>query len=178
MAHSIIPTNKELFFDEDDIIVSKTNTKGHLTYANDIFLKLAGFNEKEVIGKPHSIIRHPDMPRCIFKLLWDRIQTKKEVFAYVKNMSRNGDHYWVLAHVTPSFDSSGNITSYHSNRRVPNRNVLENIIIPMYTKLLEEEQSHKNKKDGMNKAYEMLENILQEQELGYDEFIFSHLNEA
>lgn len=168
-------TGVERTFDKNEIIVSKTNLKGHVTYANRVFLRLSGYDEKTVIGSPHSLIRHPDMPRCIFKLLWDTIQGGHELFAYVNNRSANGDNYWVLAHVTPSFDASGNINGYHSNRRVPDRKVLNDTIIPLYSDLLTEENKHSSRKDGMNAAGEMLGSILKEKGLAYDEFIFSQL---
>ncbi|MDH3236791.1 MAG: PAS domain-containing protein, partial [Alphaproteobacteria bacterium] len=119
------PTGREVFFDRDDLIVSKTNLKGHITYANDIFCDIAGYTEADVIGQPHNMIRHPDMPRCVFKLLWDTIQAGAEIFAYVVNMAKNGDHYWVLAHVTPSYDANGSIIGYHSTRRVPNPQTIQ-----------------------------------------------------
>jgi hypothetical protein len=80
------------------------------------------------------------MPRYIFKLLWDTLQNGQAIFSYVINRSKNGDHYWVLAHVTPSLDEAGNITSYHSNRRVPDRKILTETIIPLYAQLLAEEK--------------------------------------
>lgn len=83
-------TSKEVFFDRDSLIVSKTNLKGHLTYMNDVFLDVAGYREQELVGKPHNVIRHPDMPRCVFKLLWDQLQQGKEVFAYVVNLTKAG----------------------------------------------------------------------------------------
>lgn len=67
------PTGHEVFLDTDDLIVSKTNLKGHITYANNTFLEVAGYTEAEVIGQPHNLIRHSDMPRCVFKLLWDTL---------------------------------------------------------------------------------------------------------
>ncbi len=173
MAQSIIPTGVEQFFNKDEIIVSKTNLKGHLTYTNQLFMSLAGYKESELLGKPHNMIRHPDMPRCVFKLLWETIQNKKEIFAYVINMCKNGDHYWVFAHVTPSLDTSGNINGYHSNRRVPDPKILKETIIPLYKKLSEKEEKHKSRKDGMNDSLQMLTNILEEKGIGYDEFIFS-----
>ncbi|PCI57271.1 MAG: chemotaxis protein [Alphaproteobacteria bacterium] len=173
MPQSITPTGVEQFFDKDEIIVSKTDLKGRLTYTNRVFMRLAGYNEKELLGQPHNLIRHPDMPRCVFKLLWDTLQSKKEIFAYVVNMCRNGDHYWVFAHVTPSLDGEGNINGYHSNRRVPDRKVLDGTIIPLYKRLLAEEQRHKNTKEGMKSSFKMLVDILEEKGIGYDEFIFS-----
>jgi PAS domain S-box-containing protein len=91
--------------------------QGHITYANDVFLRLSKYPLREVLGAPHSLIRHPDMPRCVFKLLWDTIEAKKEIFAYVLNMARDGNHYWVFAHVTPTLDAEQKIVGYHSNRR-------------------------------------------------------------
>ncbi|TCS60668.1 PAS domain-containing protein [Varunaivibrio sulfuroxidans] len=166
-------TGVERFFDDDEIIVSKTDLKGRITYANNIFLKLADFTEKDVLGQPHSIVRNPTMPRAVFKLLWDTVQTGKELFAYVVNRSKNGDHYWVIAHVTPSFDASGNITGYHSNRRVPDRRILDDTIIPLYTSLLREEQKYDNAKDGLAASHAMLFNLLKEKGVAYDEFVFS-----
>lgn len=125
-------TGKEVFFGDNEIIVSKTDLKGYLTYANDVFLDIAGYTEAEVLGKPHSLIRHPRMPRCIFKLLWETISGGGELFAYVMNRCKNGDHYWVLAHVTPSRNEAGEIIGYHSSRRVPNRKILEGTIVPLY----------------------------------------------
>lgn len=166
-------TGRELTFPSDEIIVSKTDLKGRVTYANETFLRLAGYEEKMVIGAPHSLVRHPEMPRCVFKLLWDTILQGEEIFAYVVNRSMNGDHYWVFAHVTPSRDPAGNVVGFHSSRRVPDRRVVENTIIPLYRALINEEQKHSNAKDGMNAGLAMVTNLLNEKGLGYDEFIFS-----
>lgn len=173
MAAEAALTGRERLFDKDEIIVSKTDLKGRITYANRTFLKVADYGEKEVLGAPHSLVRHPDMPRCVFKLLWDTLSSGREIFAYVVNRSKNGDHYWVFAHVTPSFDGSGNINGYHSNRRVPDRRILDGTVIPLYKTLLQEEGKVTNRKDGMNAAYDMLLGILKEKGIGYDEFIFS-----
>jgi PAS domain S-box-containing protein len=171
MTGKLSLTGKELFFDDEDIIVSKTNLKGRLTYCNDIFLQLAGYTEQELLGQPHSIVRHPHMPRCIFKLLWETIIDGQEIFAYVVNRSKNGDHYWVYAHVTPSFDLSGSIIGYHSNRRTPDRQILEQIIVPLYKDLLNEEQNHGNRKEGMVASEGIVANLLQERGIAYDEYI-------
>jgi PAS domain S-box-containing protein len=99
MKTVIAPTQTEIFFTEDDIIVSKTDLKGRITYANQSFCQMAGYTEAEMLGQPHSIIRHPDMPRAVFKLLWDTVLEGREIFAYVKNMAKNGNFYWVFADV-------------------------------------------------------------------------------
>jgi PAS domain S-box-containing protein len=164
-------TGVERFFDDGEIIVSKTDLKGRMTYTNDIFLKIAGYTERECLQQPHSMIRHPDMPRCIFKLLWDSLQNGQEIFAYVINRTKNGDHYWVLAHVTPSWDTSGNIIGYHSNRRAPDRQIVTESIIPLYAQLLAEEQKHSNSKDGMTASFGMVGELLSQNNLEYDQFI-------
>jgi len=171
MSRDTSLTGTEQFFGEDEIIVSKTNLKGHLTYCNDVFLRLAGYTEKECLGQPHSMIRHPDMPRCIFGLLWETIQDGREIFAYVMNRCKNGDHYWVNAHVTPSRDGSGKVVGYHSSRRVPDRQILDGVIIPLYKDLLAEEQRHSNRKSGLEASSDMVAGMLKEKNLEYDEFI-------
>ncbi|MCW8915227.1 MAG: PAS domain-containing protein [Magnetovibrio sp.] len=173
MSQNVTLTGVERTFADDEIIVSKTDTTGRLTYANEIFLRLAGMTEAETIGQPHAVIRHPHMPRSVFKLLWDTISSGNELFAYVVNRAKNGDHYWVLAHVTPSFDGSGQVVGYHSNRRTADRQVLETVIQPLYKKLLDIEESHSNRKEGMNAAFNTLLQILEEKGVSYDEFIFS-----
>ena len=167
------PTGVERFFREDEVIVSKTDLKGRLTYLNRVFINISGYQEPELLGEPHSLIRNPEMPRSVFKLLWDTIGAGREIFAYVNNMSKNGDHYWVLAHVTPSFDKNGQIVGYHSNRRVPDRDVLNSTIIPLYKAVLEEENRHKNAKEGMNKGFEMLLDAVKQKGMNYDELIFA-----
>jgi len=166
-------TGRERHFAEDQVIVSKTDLKGHLTYANRVFLDIADLTLKQTIGKPHCLIRHPHMPRAIFKLLWERIQSGRELFAYVMNRSMNGDHYWVLAHVTPSYDAAGKISGYHSNRRVAKESTLKNVIVPLYAELRAIEESHANRKDGMNAAAAALNAKLKAKGMDYDRFIFS-----
>jgi PAS domain S-box-containing protein len=173
MARPIVtPTDTERTFAEDDIIVSKTDAKGIITYANKVFLDIADYEEEEVLGQPHNLIRHPDMPRCIFKLLWDTLQAGSEIFAYVKNMTKHGDFYWVFAHVTPSFDASGTITGYHSNRRVPRREALA-VIEPVYKDLLATEAAASGPREGLQAAYDKFSALLTEKKMAYDEFIFS-----
>lgn len=116
-----------LIVDSSTLITSKTDLKGVITYCNRDFLTYSGYMEKDLIGKPHSIIRHADMPRCVFKLLWEYIQDGKEIFAFVKNQAKSGDFYWVFTNVTPSFDEKGNIIGYYSVRRVPNLAIIPTI---------------------------------------------------
>jgi len=171
MAERTASTEK--FFPDHEIIVSKTDPRGKIVYANKLFLDIAGYEESECLDQPHSLIRHPDMPRSVFGLLWDTIGAGQEIFAYVKNRTKAGDYYWVYAHVTPSFGPDGALDGYHSSRRVPNRKVLNDVIIPLYGKLLKEENRHGNRKDGVKAGTAMLQKILEEKGTSYDQFIHS-----
>jgi PAS domain S-box-containing protein len=172
LARTVQPTMNERFFEKNDIIVSKTDLKGQLTYVNRVFMAISDYEESELLGQPHSMIRHPDMPRAVFKLLWERLQDGKEIFAYVKNMTKTGDFYWVLAHATPSITPSGETLGYHSSRRVPDRRIVDAIIIPLYRSLKEVEEHEPDRRAGLVKSSARLNAILKEKGISYDEFIF------
>jgi PAS domain S-box-containing protein len=171
MSNTNTTTGIEQFFDQSEIIVSKTDTKGRITYANRVFLNIAGYTEKEILGQAHNIIRHPDMPRCVFRFLWERIAEKHEVFAYVINRCKNGDHYWVFAHVTPTLDQAGRIVGYHSSRRVPSQSALQTIK-PLYAELRAIEAHHRMPRDQWQASYPALLEKLESMNLTYDELIF------
>ncbi len=161
------PTNHELTFEDNDFIVSKTDLKGKIVYGNELFITMSGYAESELLGAPHSLLRHPDMPKCVFALLWERIQAGKEIFAYVKNLSKNGSYYWVYAQVTPSFDKNNTIIGYHSVRRKPTSKALQ-AIIPLYRELLQAESS-----GGADAGKKLLNKRLNDAKKGYDEYIFT-----
>lgn len=169
---TVCPTGRQRTFGEDEIIVSKTDLKGRITYANEVFLRLASYREEDLLGQPHNIIRHPDMPACVFKLLWDTISAGREIFAYVLNLASNGDEYWVHAHITPSYDAAGTLVGYHSNRRTPDAAALEKIK-PIYAVLLAEERKHENKKEGLAAGQWKLNALLAESGKSYDELVWS-----
>ena len=158
---------RELHFSENEIIVSKTDTKGRITYGNELFLKLAGYAEKEIINAPHSIIRHPDMPKIAFKLLWDTLRTNKEIHAYVVNKAQNGDYYWVFANVTPSYDNHGKVIGYYSVRRKPSPEALH-VIKPLYTQLIQAERS-----GGVEASEKIMKELLATEGEPYEKFILS-----
>jgi PAS domain S-box-containing protein len=166
------PTGREQTFREDEIIVSKTDLRGVITYANDVFQRVSGYSEAELIGQPHNLIRHPDMPASVFKLLWETIQQRQEIFAYVVNLARDGSHYWVLAHVTPSFDPSGRHVGFHSNRRSPFRDALPRIQ-SLYDQLNAAERAQSNPRDAVRAGTELLTRTLQQAGVNYGQFIFS-----
>jgi PAS domain S-box-containing protein len=119
MKSPVTPNSIERNLGDADFILTKTDAKGRITYANRIFIALASYSEAELLGSQHNIIRHPDMPRSVFKLLWEHISAGQEFIGYVKNMAKDGSFYWVLATVTPDRDTERNITGYTSVRRKP-----------------------------------------------------------
>jgi PAS domain S-box-containing protein len=169
---SIQPTGRERTFGEDEIIVSKTDLTGKITYANHVFIRVSGYSEEELIGAPHSLIRHPEMPRAVFKLLWDTLGAGHEVFAYVNNMARSGDNYWVLAHVTPSFGLDGKIVGFHSSRRVPERAKVDKVL-PLYAALVAEEARYPDRRTGLDASYALLTDTLARAGVSYDEWVWS-----
>ena len=169
---NVHPSGKEIYFPDNEFIVSKTDLKGKISYTNLLFEKMSGYSHDELFGQPHNLIRHPDMPHCIFKLFWDTLQQQKEIFAYVVNIHRNGDHYWVLAHVVPTFDNMGNHMGYHSSRRVPSRQVVHKMQA-YYRELSAIENNHSNVKEGTQAALNSFTELLKEEKLSYGEYIFS-----
>lgn len=169
---SVTPVDQEITFGKEEIIVSKTDLKGKVTYANDVFCRVAEMTTRDVIGQSHNIIRHPDMPRSVFQLLWDTIQAGSEIFAYVKNMSKTGKYYWVIAHVTPTFDERGQICGYHSNRRKPDKDEVDSIS-GIYRQLLAEERKHSSPKKAVAAGCALLQNMMEQQGKSYSEFVWS-----
>lgn len=158
---------RELTFEDNAFIVSKTDLNGKIKYGNKLFITMSGYTEEEFLGAPHNILRHSDMPKVVFTLLWQQVRSGKEIFAYVKNRTKNGDYYWVFAHVTPSFDTNGTIIGFHSVRRKPSILALR-VIEPLYRSLVELE-----KRSGVSASLDALTKILNEKGVSYDEFILS-----
>ena len=173
MTKSIAPTNEEMLMKADDFIVSKTDGKGKITYCNEIFIEFSGYKESELINQPHNIIRHPDMPRSVYRMMWETIQKQQEFFGLVKNLSQTGAFYWTFANVTPSFNQQGQCVGFYSVRRQPNRKAVE-IIAPIYKSMIEEESKHSSSKAAMDASQLILDNAVAEYGITYNEFIYSH----
>lgn len=155
----------ELQMKSGEFIVSKTDLKGLITYCNETFIDMSGYSEEELLHSPHNILRHQDMPKLVFKLLWERIREREGIYAYVKNKTKNGDYYWVFAYVTPSFDPSGNRIGYYSVRRAPTDKSIK-AIVPLYQQLLNAERS-----GGISASEKLLASLLQQQGMTYDQFV-------
>ena len=165
------PTKTERVMREDDFLVSKTDLKGRITYGNRIFIEYSGYSEAELLGAQHNIVRHPDMPRGVFKFLWDTLQGGNECFAYVKNMSKDGGFYWVFANVTPSVNAQGLVEGYFSVRRKPRASAIA-AASGLYRDMLAEER-RAGPKDACNASLALLTNALTQQGISYESFILS-----
>lgn len=139
MKPQIVPTQREIVLGDADVIVSKTDLQGRITYANRQFMRIANYSEKQLLNVQHNIIRHPHMPRGAFKLMWDTLKTEREFFAYVKNMTADGDYYWVFANITPDRDAQGKVVGYFSFRRKPRREAIA-AVEPIYREMLDVER--------------------------------------
>ena len=163
---------QEIILKDDDFIVSKTDPKGKITYCNRIFMEIAGYDEKELLGQPHNIIRHADMPRSVFRMLWKTLQSGGEFFGLIKNQCKGGGFYWTFANVTPSLDQNGELLGYYSVRRKPNRSSIDTIT-PLYQQMLQQENQISNAKQAMDASEKILMDAVQSAGQHYDEFIIT-----
>ena len=168
---SIIPTDREKVMRENDFIVSKTDLKGHITYGNRIFQEFAGYQEKDLLGVQHNIVRHPDMPRAAFALAWSLIQAEQEFFGFVKNLASDGSFYWVFTHITPSYNRHGEVIGYLSVRRKPNTAVLP-VVAGIYQQMVALEKQH-GPKEGIGVSTQFLLDFLAEKKVSYEELVLS-----
>jgi len=132
-------TQREIELKEDDFLVSRTDTKGRITYANPAFIDISGFEHAELIGAPHNLIRHPDMPPAAFENLWQTVKAGETWRGLVKNRCKNGDHYWVNASVTPIVED-GQVVGYTSVRVQASRKAIA-----------QAEQAYTEIREGRNK---------------------------
>ena len=165
-------TGREVRFGEEELIVSKTDAQGRITYCNDVFIRISGYAERELLGAPHSLIRHRDMPRAVFKLMWDTIASGEECFAYVVNRAKSGDHYWVLAHVTPTLDASGCVVGYHSNRRAPSRDAID-AARDVYAQVLAAEEAQPSARLALEAGEAALRAAIGRTGLSYPSLVFA-----
>lgn len=170
----ITPTSKEYQLKPDALIVTKTDIKGRITYANEYFLGISVLEEKESLAQPHNIIRHPDMPKAVFRLLWDTLKNGEEFFGIIKNMSTDGSFYWVFANITPSYDENNQVIGYFSVRRFANK-TLVNIMSDLYKQMLQVENSHRDDKRAIEASTQILTDFIDEQGVSYNEYLISFI---
>jgi len=162
-----LPINKEIKMSSREFIVSKTDAKGNIIYVNDTFCDVTGYEETDVIGKAHNILRHPDMPAVIFFLMWRKIQSGQNITALIKNLARSGEYYWVSTDF--EIQNENNATNYIAFRRaVPKKTV--KIIEPLYERLLKIEKVH-----GLKASLVYLQGYLDERHVTFEEYMNSIL---
>ncbi len=160
------PINKQIKLNKYKYIMSRTDTRGFIQYANDYFTEISGYSSSELIGANHNIIRHPDMPKVIFKLMWERLKNGQQIHAVVKNLSKSGEYYWV----TTKFDIKrhpfdNKIVGYLAYRQAASAKTVK-IISEFYDKLLSIEEVN-----GMEASEKYLRGYLEEKGVTYDTFI-------
>lgn len=165
----IVPKNEEIELDPKKYIISETDEKGKITFCNDYFVEISGYSKDELIGQSHNIIRHPDMPKIVFKLLWETIGKGGNINAVVKNLAKDGRYYWIFTEFETKKDAeSGKIIGYSASRKTISKHVVE-IIADLYRVLLKIEQEQ-----SMEKSEDYLNNFLKEKG---DDVTFSNIME-
>ena len=167
----VIPTQVETQLQENDLIVSRTDVKGRIIYCNSAFMVYAGYNEEEILGQPHNLVRHPDMPKAIFRMMWNTLKEKKEFFGFIKNLRKDGGYYWTFANVTPDINAAGEHLGYFSVRRYPVPEAVQ-FFAEVYQNMVASESSVSSANKGMDDATQILMNALAGRG-SYNEYICS-----
>ncbi len=165
MVYRPIARDEEIKFSKKKFIVSKTDLKGIITFVNKNFCDISGYSEEELIGTPHNILRHPDMPKAVFYLVWKTLLSGRAISGVIKNLAKDGRYYWVIADLKPNFDEKGNIISLTAFRRAAPDYVIETVE-ELYETMLKIEKIH-----GMKQSIDYLEGFLEEHRTTYDTFI-------
>ena len=161
-----VPKNREIKLNPYKTILSKTDNKGIIEYANDYFMEISGYKEWELMGQPHNILRHPDMPKLIFKLLWHRLNKAQPIYAIVKNLAKDGSYYWVIADFKTKIDSNGTIKHYARRKAIPEETKQK--VSELYQKILEIE-----KVAGLEATEAYFKGLIEEAGLNYDQYILN-----
>jgi aerotaxis receptor len=131
------PVDEEVFFDGKTLI-SETDTKGIITFVNRKFVEMSGYTKEEALGQPHSLLRHPDMPKAAFAEMWKIVQSGKMWEGYVKNLRKDGRFYWVIVNIIPKYDENHIIVGYTASRKIPNRDMINKVSL-QYKEMIEKE---------------------------------------
>jgi PAS domain S-box-containing protein len=166
MTKRPIPIDKEVAWDKTQTIMSKTDLYGTIEYANEVFVDVCGYEDYELMAKPHNIVRHPDMPKVVFKVLWENIQKGNQFHGIVKNLAKSGRYYWVITNFEYSRDENGDIVNYIARRKAVPQDVITKHIEPLYKKLLQIEEA-----SGVGASEKYLIGFLEEQGLSYVDLI-------
>ena len=134
--------DEEVSFEDEKLdarcLITRTDLRGIITYSSLSYRKMTKYSKEDLLGKPHSIVRHPDMPKAAFKSMWNTINNDIAWEGYVKNLRKDGKYYWVIVRIEPIFDEDGNKIGYVGIRREPSREAIK-MIIKKYRYMLENE---------------------------------------
>ena len=166
------PIDREVQWDKTKTLISETDVKGTITNVNDVFCAVAHYSASELIGQPHNLIRHPDMPKLIFKLLWDNLKVGNNFVGVIKNLAKTGEYYWVVTDFEMRRDAMGNITHYIGRRKSVPEAAINNYLAPFYESLLKME-----KIGGVVLSSRFFKNYLTKQGKDYIDFVISIMSE-
>jgi PAS domain S-box-containing protein len=151
-----MPIDEEIELEPKRYLVSSTDAKGIITDVNDYFVEVSGYSKEELIGKAHNIIRHPDMPKVVFKLMWERLKNGKDILALVKNLAKDGRYYWIFTTFEPIKNANNEVVGYKAHRKSVSKHTIETVA-DIYKKVLEVE-----KKDGLEASEKFLNDYLKQ----------------
>lgn len=167
------PIDREVQWDKTKVLISETDAVGTITKVNDVFCEVSHYTAEELIGQPHNLIRHPDMPKLIFKLLWDNLKAGHNFVGVIKNLAKTGEYYWVVTDFEMRRDASGNITHYIGRRRSVPEAAIKDYLAPFYDSLLKMERI-----GGVELSSRFFKNYLAKQGKDYVDFVISIMSEG
>ncbi|ATA73686.1 MULTISPECIES: PAS domain-containing protein [Capnocytophaga] len=167
------PIDREVVWDKSKVLISETDSFGTITNVNTVFSEVSGYSMAELIGQPHNLIRHPDMPKLIFKMLWENLKKGNNFVGVVKNLAKSGEYYWVVTDFEMRRDAMGNITHYIGRRKAVPQKAIDNYLAPFYETLLKLE-----KIGGTELSSRYFKNYLAMQGKDYIDFVISVMSEG
>ena len=165
MLYRPIVLDEEVEFSKKKFIVSKTDTKGRITFVNKNFCDVSGYTVAELIGVEQSALSHPDMPRAIFYMIWKSLHAGVEISAVTKNLSKSGRYYWLITDLLVDRDAKGELKTFSSFNRIAPEHVCE-VIEELYS-----EMKLAEKRDGLEGSLQILETFLEQRGMSYNEFL-------
>jgi len=163
------PTGVEIKIKKRTLIFSKTDVKGDIVSVSDSFEKISGYSNNELVGSPHNIVRHPDMPQTLFRIMWSKLRQGKEVKVIVKSLAKNGDHFWLSSEIEIKKDGNGDTRHYISYRKPVAKSAIKKLEI-LYKKLRDIETAH-----GIEAGIDYLNGYLDENRMSYCDLIISSM---
>ena len=166
------PVDEEVIWDKRSTLMSRTNKHGHIMASNEAFQEVSGYTEAELYNQPHSLIRHPDMPKVVFKILWENLKGRQNFHAIIKNLSKSGKYYWVITNFEIIRNEKDEITAFVSYRKALPKSLINEHIVPLYERLLKIEKAN-----GMEVSERYFKGFLEDRKTTYDKFIKTLLKE-